>query len=122
MPVKDGRMEITMEINVSKRLDMFQTGIFASLNEKKEEYMKTGKKMYNLFVGTPDFKVPEHIQSALIDSAKSPENFHYSCAQSYHNRQKKSSCAFQFVYSIMECLGIRKSWIGSRLFSLPAYR
>lgn len=67
-----------MEINVSKRLDMFQTGIFASLNEKKEEYMKTGKKMYNLFVGTPDFKVPEHVQSALIDSAKSPENFHYS--------------------------------------------
>jgi len=67
-----------MEITLSKRLDQFQTGIFAALNEKKEEYMKTGKKMYNLFVGTPDFEVPSHIKEALIEAAKDPENFHYS--------------------------------------------
>lgn len=67
-----------MEINVSKRLDQFQTGIFSALNEKKEEYMKTGKKMYNLFVGTPDFEIPKHIQDAFIESSKNPDNFHYS--------------------------------------------
>lgn len=72
------RMENIMEIITSKRLDNFQTGIFAALNEKKEEYMKTGKKMYNLFVGTPDFPVSKHVKEALIMSAKDPDNFHYS--------------------------------------------
>lgn len=67
-----------MEITISKRMEQFQTGIFSALNEKKEAYKKTGKKMYNLFVGTPDFEVSKHVQEALIESAKNPDNFHYS--------------------------------------------
>ena len=31
-------------------------GIFAALDEKKEELLKSGKKVYNLSVGTPDFE------------------------------------------------------------------
>ena len=67
-----------MNIEVSKRLSHFQTGIFAALNEKKDALVKSGKKVYNLSVGTPDFPVAEHIQNALIDAANDPDNFHYA--------------------------------------------
>ena len=67
-----------MEIKAAARLDHFQTGIFAALNEKKEEFLKTGRKMYNLFIGTPDFPVAPHVQQALIEAAKDPENWHYA--------------------------------------------
>lgn len=67
-----------MEIHTASRLNHFQTGIFTALDEKKEEFLKTGRKMYNLFIGTPDFPVAPHIQEALIESAKDPENWHYS--------------------------------------------
>lgn len=67
-----------MEIEVSKRLEHFQTGIFAALNEKKEELVKSGKKVYNLSVGTPDFPVAEHVRKAILESAAKPEDFHYA--------------------------------------------
>ena len=67
-----------MEIKTAKRLDHFQTGIFAALNEKKEEFRKSGRKVYNFSVGTPDFPVFPHIQEALMEAAKDPDNFHYS--------------------------------------------
>lgn len=67
-----------MEIRTAKRLEHFQTGIFTALNAKKDELVASGKKVYNLFVGTPDFPVAPHVQQALIEAAKDPENFHYS--------------------------------------------
>ena len=39
----------------SKRMQHFSTGIFTELNEKRDAMEKQGKKLYNLFVGTPDF-------------------------------------------------------------------
>ena len=71
-----------MEIRPAKRLEHFRTGVFAALNEKKEEFLKTGRKMYNLFIGTPDFPVPEHVKNALIEAAKDPENWHYALKDS----------------------------------------
>lgn len=67
-----------MKIETSKRLEHFQTGIFAALDEKKEELVKSGRKVYNLSVGTPDFPVAEHVRKALLESAARPEDFHYS--------------------------------------------
>ena len=67
-----------MKIKTAKRLEHFQTGIFAALNEKKEEFEKSGRKVYNFSVGTPDFPVFPHIQEALMEAAKDPDNFHYS--------------------------------------------
>lgn len=67
-----------MNIEASKRLQHFQTGIFAALNEKKDALVKSGKKVYNLSVGTPDFPVAEHVKQALIKAAENPDNFHYS--------------------------------------------
>ena len=67
-----------MDIHTAARLDHFQTGIFAALDKKKEEFQKTGRKMYNLFIGTPDFPVAPHVRDALLEAAKDPENWHYS--------------------------------------------
>lgn len=62
----------------SKRLNLFQDEIFAALNEQKVRLQAQGRTVYNLSVGTPDFPVPEHIQSALIEAAKDPENWKYA--------------------------------------------
>ena len=62
----------------SDRFNTFTDEVFATLNEKKFELQKQGRKTYNLSVGTPDFKVSPHIREALIESAKDPENWKYS--------------------------------------------
>lgn len=67
-----------MNIETSKRLQHFQTGIFAALNEKKDVLVKSGKKVYNLSVGTPDFPVADHVKQALVNAAGNPDNFHYA--------------------------------------------
>ncbi len=66
-----------MEV-VSKRLSGFRTGIFAALDEKKAQFAREGKKVYNLSVGTPDFAPPKHVVEALCNSAQDPENWKYS--------------------------------------------
>ena len=67
-----------MNIEFSKNLEYFQTGIFNILDKKKNEMLAKGRKVYNLSVGTPDFKPEKHIIDALIESAKDPENWKYS--------------------------------------------
>jgi LL-diaminopimelate aminotransferase len=67
-----------MEIKRAKMLDHFQTGIFAALNEKKEEMIKSGRKVYNFSVGTPDFKPAQHIVDALVEAAADPTQYGYS--------------------------------------------
>ena len=67
---------------LSKRLDHFKTGIFASLTLKRNELLKANKKVYNLYVGTPDFKVNENIRTAVCEAASDPENFKYSLIDS----------------------------------------
>lgn len=67
---------------LSKRLDRFQTGIFASLTHKRNELLKQNKKVYNLYVGTPDFKINENIRAVVCEAAKDPENYKYSLIDS----------------------------------------
>ncbi|MDO5539667.1 MAG: aminotransferase class I/II-fold pyridoxal phosphate-dependent enzyme [Eubacteriales bacterium] len=67
-----------MNIRFSEKVNMFDAGIFAVLNTKKEELLKQGKTIYNLSVGTPDFETPEHIRTAVSEAAKYPDNFKYS--------------------------------------------
>lgn len=40
----------------STLINDFKPGIFGALNEKKEELLREGRKVYNLSVGTPDFR------------------------------------------------------------------
>lgn len=67
-----------MEFTFSEKSQMFQAGIFAVLNEKKEELLKQGKKIYNLSVGTPDFQPAPHVMEAVAQAAKEPENYKYA--------------------------------------------
>ncbi len=63
-----------MEIKKAKRLDCFETGIFAALNAKKEELKKQGRRIFNLSIGTPDFPPPKAVIDALRSAASEPEN------------------------------------------------
>ena len=62
----------------AKRLEHFREGIFAELNEKKEQLLAEGKQVYNLSVGTPDFLPPAHVMEAVCKAAAIPENYKYS--------------------------------------------
>lgn len=62
----------------AKRLDHFKTGIFAAMDDRKAALMKTGRKVYNLSIGTPDFTPPAHIMKAVEEAVKDPENYKYS--------------------------------------------
>lgn len=70
--------EESMSFTFSDKSQMFQAGIFAVLNEKKEELMKQGRKIYNLSVGTPDFHPAPHVTEAVSLAAKDPENYKYA--------------------------------------------
>jgi len=65
----------------AKRLDSFEAGIFAVLNDKKQELIDKGMKVYNMSVGTPDFEPATHIMEAVSEAAKKPENYRYSLAE-----------------------------------------
>ena len=84
-----------MELKFADRMKDFEEGIFQVLNEKKNERLAQGKKVYNLSVGTPDFKPAEHIVDAVVKAAQKPENYKYSLAdlpeltQSVVNRFRK---------------------------------
>lgn len=71
-----------MEIKQASRLDHFKTGVFAAINAEKDKLTAQGKKVYNLFIGTPDFAPPQHIIDALVESAKNSENWKYSLRES----------------------------------------
>ena len=62
----------------SHRLDLFGPEIFAALNDKKVALEATGRRLFNLSVGTPDFAPADHIKQALIDAAKDNDNWKYS--------------------------------------------
>ena len=71
-----------MEIKNAKRLDCFETGIFAALDAKKEELIKQGRKIYNLSIGTPDFEPPKCVVDALKSAAEDAKNWKYTLTDS----------------------------------------
>ena len=62
----------------SDKVNALKTGVFATLNQKKAELIRRGRKVYNLSVGTPDFPPAPHIMKATEDACKNPENYKYS--------------------------------------------
>ena len=67
-----------MELHFASRLDYFEEGIFAMLNEKRLALLEQGRKVYNMSVGTPDFEPAPHIVKAVAEAASKPENYKYS--------------------------------------------
>lgn len=69
-----------MELRFAERMKDFEEGIFQVLNEKKNERLAQGKTVYNLSVGTPDFKPAQYIMDAVVEAAKNPDNYKYALA------------------------------------------
>lgn len=69
-----------MELKFASRMKDYEEGIFQVLNEKKNELLAKGRTVYNLSVGTPDFKPAQHIMDAVVEAAKKPENYKYALA------------------------------------------
>ncbi len=69
-----------MDIKFPERLETFEQGIFSALNEKKNQLIAQGRTVYNMSVGTPDFKPGQHIIDALCQAAGDPENYKYALA------------------------------------------
>jgi len=67
-----------MKLQTASRMTDFEEGIFHILNNKKDELLKQGRKVYNLSVGTPDFKPEQHIIDAVVNAAKDPDNYKYA--------------------------------------------
>ena len=49
-----------MDFQFASRMDQFQAGIFTVLDNKRKEVEAAGRKVYNLSIGTPDFKPEPH--------------------------------------------------------------
>ena len=60
-------------MQASQRLDRFGAEVFASLNNKLLALKAQGKTIYNMSVGTPDFKPYDHVVEALTQAAQDPE-------------------------------------------------
>ena len=71
-----------MEFKCSEKLNHFSTGIFAALDEKKNELIRQGRTIYNLSVGTPDFSPAEHVMKTVAEAVTVPENYRYSLIDS----------------------------------------
>lgn len=65
-------------MQASQRLDRFDAEVFASLNNKLLALKAQGKTIYNMSVGTPDFKPYDHVVDALTQAAQNPEMWKYS--------------------------------------------
>lgn len=65
-------------MQASQRLDRFGAEVFASLNNKLLALKAQGKTIYNMSVGTPDFKPYDHVVEALTQSAQDPEMWKYA--------------------------------------------
>lgn len=65
-------------MQASQRLDRFGAEVFASLNNKLLALKAQGKTIYNMSVGTPDFKPYCHVVEALTQAAQDPEMWKYA--------------------------------------------
>ncbi|MEE0373311.1 MAG: aminotransferase class I/II-fold pyridoxal phosphate-dependent enzyme [Collinsella sp.] len=65
-------------MQASQRLDRFGAEVFASLNNKLLALKAQDKTIYNMSVGTPDFKPYDHVVEALTQAAQDPEMWKYA--------------------------------------------
>ena len=70
------------EQQFSAMVNQFQPGIFTALNDKKEEMIQAGKRVFNLSVGTPDFAPAPHVMEALTKIRRTI-NMHWQICRSF---------------------------------------
>jgi LL-diaminopimelate aminotransferase len=98
-----------MKISFSKKMNNFNVSVLNILNDKKNEYLKSGKPIYNLSIGTPDFKPAKHIMDVLSEEAKYSENYKYAirdreellaAAQNWYKRRYNVSLDHSEIMSV----------------------
>ncbi len=62
----------------SKRMEYFKPGIFSVLAQMRDERLRTGKRVIDLSVGTPNIPPARHIVDALLESASDLGNYIYA--------------------------------------------
>ncbi|MCQ2452253.1 MAG: aminotransferase class I/II-fold pyridoxal phosphate-dependent enzyme [Oscillospiraceae bacterium] len=62
----------------SRRMDRFGDEIFASLNEKKLALEQSGRTIFNLSIGTPDFVPDQRLRDSLAEAAQDSNNWKYA--------------------------------------------
>ena len=67
-----------LDLNFSKRMTYFNTGIFSVLAKMKQEKVNMGMKIVDLSVGTPNIPPAQHIIDALAESAREKTNYIYA--------------------------------------------
>ena len=79
-------------MQASQRLDRFGAEVFASLNNKLLALKARGKTIYNMSVGTPDFKPYDHVVEALTQAAQDPEMWKYALRDLPELKQAVCDC------------------------------
>lgn len=67
-----------MEFDFSDKANRFKPNIFNILNERKAQMAAKGRKVYDLFVGTPDFEPAKNVMDAVVSAASNPQDYKYS--------------------------------------------
>ncbi len=67
-----------MSFVFSDRANAFGPNIFNILDDEKKKVLAEGRKVYNLSIGTPDFKPSSWVMEAVSEAAKNPEKYKYS--------------------------------------------
>lgn len=70
-----------MELRFASRMNQFQPGIFNVLNEKKNQLEAAGRTIWDLSIGTPDFRPEPHVIQAMTQCARDPGNWVYSLTE-----------------------------------------
>ena len=70
-----------MDFQFASRMNQFQAGIFTVLDNKRKEMEASGRRVYNLSIGTPDFQPEPHVVEALRQAALDPENWKYALTE-----------------------------------------
>lgn len=65
-------------MDFSRQMEYFKPGIFSVLAQMKNDRIKSGGKIIDLSVGTPNIPPAQHIVDALIESAQDRRNYVYA--------------------------------------------
>lgn len=93
----------------SKRLGLFGDEVFAALNARRRELEAAGRTVWDLSVGTPDFRPPEHVVEALVRSARDPLSWRYSL----HDKDELLEAVCAYYESRYGVVGIRPDMVAS---------
>lgn len=67
-----------MKILFADRALESETGIFSILNKKKASLLQSGKEVFDMSIGTPDFPPAPHIIEAMTKACMNTENYKYA--------------------------------------------